>query len=474
MNVRNIIGFAFGPISSAVLGLVTIPLMSWYFSQQDIGRIAMLQMAISFGVLLFSLGLDQAYVREWHDAEDKIALLRNTFAPGLFLLLIFLAFALFFLNDISIFLFGISDVEISFLFFVCLISSFISRFLSLILRMQEKGFAYSLSQFLPKLLLLLTILAYIIFGADFDTYDLFFAYTLSILVVFFIFAYNTRKDWLKSLSKKGDINQVKSMAEYSFPLVLSGLVYWGLTAVDKIFLRTSSTYQELGIYSISVNFAAAAAIIQSVFSTIWAPIVFRWKSENVATEHVQNAIQYVFFAVLCVFSIIGMVSHFVDFMLPENYRQVRYILVACMGFPLMYMLSEATGVGINIQRKTKYILYSSIIAFLINALGNYLLVPKYGAGGAAFSTCMSFWCFFVLKTEFSMRVWIKLDRLKLYTFSFIFSFSASFISISEDLNGLHVSLVWAIYFVVVVFLFRNITISLLKSSLLFIKHHFRT
>ena len=88
MTPRKIATFAVGPIGGALLGLISLPIITWLFSQEDVGRIAMLQVTLSFSILLFSLGLDQSYVREFHEAENKPALLKRAMLPGLILLLI--------------------------------------------------------------------------------------------------------------------------------------------------------------------------------------------------------------------------------------------------------------------------------------------------------------------------------------------------------------------------------------------------
>ena len=64
MTSRKIAAFAIGPIGAAVLGLISLPIITWLFSQEDVGRMAVLQVTLSFSILLFSLGLDQSYVRE--------------------------------------------------------------------------------------------------------------------------------------------------------------------------------------------------------------------------------------------------------------------------------------------------------------------------------------------------------------------------------------------------------------------------
>lgn len=67
MTPQKIAAFAIGPIGGAVLGLISLPIITWFFSQEDVGRMAMLQVTLGFSILLFSLGLDQSYVREFHE-----------------------------------------------------------------------------------------------------------------------------------------------------------------------------------------------------------------------------------------------------------------------------------------------------------------------------------------------------------------------------------------------------------------------
>lgn len=74
MTPKQIIAFAIGPFGITIIGFVTLPFMTWFFNQEDIGRLALLNIAINFSILFFSLGLDQAYVREFYGIEDKLVL----------------------------------------------------------------------------------------------------------------------------------------------------------------------------------------------------------------------------------------------------------------------------------------------------------------------------------------------------------------------------------------------------------------
>lgn len=110
------------------MSLITLPIITWLFSQEDIGKVAMLQVAISLAILLFSLGLDQAYVREFHEENNKSGLLKHSIFPGLIMLMLSLIGLLFINVPIAGFLFDYTDWLLSFLVYISLLSAFILRF----------------------------------------------------------------------------------------------------------------------------------------------------------------------------------------------------------------------------------------------------------------------------------------------------------------------------------------------------------
>lgn len=455
MTPRKILSFAIGPVGGALLGLITLPLVTWFFAQEDVGRLSMLQVTLSFGVLLFSLGLDQAYVREFHEREDKPALLKQAALPGFLLLALTIAVLLCFGELISNLLFEVPAVHLSLLVTLALLASFTSRFLSLVLRMNERGLAYSMSQLLPKLLLVTIIGLYVLFGADKTLTNLVAAMTVSLVAVTLIFAWNTREEWSKAVSAPFNLNEVKSMLRFGLPLILGGLAFWGLTALDKVFLRTFSSYEELAVYSVSVSFAAAATVFQSVFSTVWAPTVYKWASSGKGLENVEKTTRFVLAIVVLLFCLAGLFSWVITYFLPPEYNSVQWIVVSCLGFPLLYTLSETTVVGIGISRRSSFAMLAALIAFVVNIAGNLWLIPIFGAKGAAISTCVSFLIFFVLRTEFSIYLWRKTPRLLLYGYIMIVVvFACIFTLYGASLSKL-MTVIWGSILLVGFYSFRH-------------------
>ena len=55
MNKKIILRYAVGPIGASILGFITLPIITWFYSVEDVGRVSMLQVFTSFTILFFCL-----------------------------------------------------------------------------------------------------------------------------------------------------------------------------------------------------------------------------------------------------------------------------------------------------------------------------------------------------------------------------------------------------------------------------------
>jgi O-antigen/teichoic acid export membrane protein len=452
---NKILGYAIGPIGASALGFITLPLLTWFYSAEDIGRISMLQVVSSFSVLLFCLGLDQAYIREYHEAENKPKLFKQSILPGLVIMLVsFAGLYLIGSEKLSIWLYGMPSQYLTVISIACFILSFISRFLSLILRMQDRAIAYSMSQLVPKLMFVIFVVSTVALGLKKDVFNLITAHALSIFSVFLIFAWNTKREWVAAIPIRLDRKQNKELLRFGLPLMVGGLASWGLNVMDKLFLRTMSTFEELGVYSVAMSIAGVATIFAGIFNTIWAPMVYKWVSEGVDTTIIDQISEHVLAAIYFVIVLSGIFSWVLLYALPDQYAAIRYLITICLIGPLLYTLSETKAVGIAVARRTSFLMFAAVGAMLANLIGNFFLVPVYGALGAGISTSVAFFIFYILRTEFSCYVWRKQPRFKSYC---IISIMILFSIMSVELisNDYYYFLVWACLLVFGGFLFRS-------------------
>lgn len=455
MNKKNIIGFAFGPITGGVLGLITLPIMTWIFSAEDIARANILQITISFFLLFTVLGLDQTYVREYHETENKSALLKSCVLPGLILLAIICTISVFFSSKISILLFDNSNPIYYIITLIAILITFISRFLSLILRMQDRGLAFSMSQVLPKVLQLVIIIGFGLSSFHKEFIHLQISSIFSLIVILFIYSWNTKNELKSSLRQKVKANEIIKFLQYGFPLIFSGLAFWGINATSTFSLKSSSNLSELAIFSVAMSCASAATIIQSIFSVIWTPTAFKWHANGVDMQRIDLIAQQTLALIVAVFVLSGTFAWIIDILLPQKYSEVKFLMLCCIIQPLLYTLSVVTSIGIGIAKKSLLSLLSSIGALLTNILLCFLLIPKLGASGAAIANSFAFFILFLINTEASAYVWRKFPRTKIYiTVIGMVTLATLSVTYGNKLS-FHISYAWATLIPLVIIIFKK-------------------
>lgn len=420
MNIKKILAFSLGPLGGALLGILTIPILAWTFSPEDIGRFSVLQIIMSFSCILFTMGLDQSYVREYYECENKSILLKTVTLPPL---IIFLFFTFVSLNNLDYFsekLYQIKSSYLGYMTVICVLLTILLRYVSLTIRMQERGLTYSISQLTPKILLLVFVfLLYILNSRNFDFYRLIIIQFISLLLIFFIFLIFIRKEVVSAVKSKFDFQLFKKLIVFGFPLVVSGLVFWLMQSLSRIVLLDLSTLTEVGIFGVAVSIAAGFSVLTAIFNTVWVPIIYKLVKEGRGIYEVEKVSELIAFLISFIILFSCLFMPIIPKILPNTYLGVEYIFILCILQPLFYTLSESTSIGILISKKTKYSVLISLVGLFFNYFLLIYLVPKYGALGAALSIAVCYWIYFLIRTEFSNLVWKSFNRIKIYISSFM-------------------------------------------------------
>ncbi|WP_102505114.1 lipopolysaccharide biosynthesis protein [Salinivibrio kushneri] len=431
MNIKKIIQFSIGPIGAAALSLVTLPFVAWFFSVEDVGRLTMLQVTLGLAVSLFSLAMHQAYVREYHEEDDKPALFKHAILPGLVVLTLVLLIVQFLPWSISKLLFDIDSALLTWLLILGVYCSYLINFFAHVVRMEERGLVFSATQVFPKLFLLVFISLIFLLNLDAEFKTLMLMNVLAVGCSVSIFTWWTRTTWLPAILKPLDRELLHRMLTFSLPLVAGGIAYWGLTTMDRFFLRSLSGFEELGVYALSVSLAGAVSVISTIFSNLWHPTLYKWVKNGVDKTKVLSVIECMLLAVCLIWTLVGMFSFVLVYFLPPEYSAIEYLIVACVAMPLFKMLAETTGIGIGITRRSSFSMLASICAFIVNAILNYLLIPDLGASGAAIATLLAFFTYFVVRTEATAKLWWGFPRFKIYGITTLYMLLTTFTVVNE-------------------------------------------
>ena len=113
-------------------------------------------------------------------------------------------------------------------------------------------------------------------------------------------------------------------------------------------------------------------------------------------------------------------KHFLIMFLGSSYHSAINIFPFLIYVPVLKFISDFSVVQINLENKTYFHLWVSIIACTCNFICNFLFVPRIGALGAAIATCLAYIVFLIIRFVFCNKKTIldfKLKRLLISVFT---------------------------------------------------------
>ena len=402
--IKKLGEFSLGPLFAALIGFITVPLITHIISPEEYARASMFTLAQTTVALFLCLGMDQAFVREFHESDDRNKLLSNAMLlPVIFTVLLDVAL-LCFRPQVSMLLFDTPDEDAAIYALALLFPSMlVERFALMKLRMEEKGLAYSLFTVLLKLLtLVFTLILLLHYEKSFRSviYALSLAEILCGLLLFF-----TLISRIKFSLRAIDRELMARMLRYGLPLLPASALMWILTSMDKAMLRTMSTYTELGLYAGAFKIVSALSILQTCFTLFWTPLSYRWYQADVDKRRFSTVMQLVAFGMSSLCLLLLLAKDLVALVLGSAFASAIYIFPFIMLHPIMYTMSETTVMGISFQRRTGNNIVTSALAGAVNIALNLLLIPVCGAQGAAVATGISYIVFFWARTLISRSLW---------------------------------------------------------------------
>lgn len=395
-----------GTFLNLILGVIGTPIITRIVAPEEYGQLSIFTMYSSIAIMVLCMGMDQAVIRFYYEKDDlkykQSLLLRCVFPPVVACLVV------------TVVVMGLSIskiVEFEFnsliMFFLCVFTfdQIIYRFSQLIVRLERKVKLFSFLQVLQKLVYIVMAvgLCYLI-KQDY----------LLLLVIATVFSYficlvvsikaQSRVWNLKGIEISSCDVPLKELLSYSAPFILSMGVTTLFQAIDKISLNYYCTYAEVGIYSSTMTLVHVFAVVQTAFNTLWGPMsVEHYTKQPEDTRFHQRANQIVTVVMFLLGILLILVKDIFAVLLGEKYREASYILPFLIFNPIMYTISETTVAGLVFKKKSNLQVVVALGACITNIIGNTILVPHLGCQGAAISTGISYFVFYLLRTVLGMK-----------------------------------------------------------------------
>lgn len=414
--------FSIGPIIGACISFITIPVITRFISPDEYGKASMFTLAQTILSLIIYLGMDQSYVKYFNEYKEKNILFFNALVMPLLATVLIDIFLLTCREQVSIWLFDAPNEKICiYMLMLYLPFCVLERFYMLRIRMQERGLLYSALSILIKVgILITTVLLLALYERSFRS--VVYAAVLGEVAGTIVILIAGRKG-VKNGGLRIDFRLQKVLLKYGLPLIPASIVAWILSSMDKVMIRSICDYSELGLYTAALKIVSVLGIVQQCFATFWSPMAFRWNKENRDIKDFELMGRILMVGMTLIFAFLMMFKAVIIKVLSPEYGQAAYIMPFLLLNPVMYTVSEVTVVGIYFTGKSYTTNIVAICSCICNIGLNSLLIPKWGASGAAVATGISYTLFFWLRNIISRKIWKKFDMKNyiLYTLILLLS-----------------------------------------------------
>lgn len=190
-----------------------------------------------------------------------------------------------------------------------------------------------------------------------------------------------------------DTEWAAKLLRESWPYLLSGLAIIIYMRIDQIMLREMVGEHELGIYSAALPLSTAWYFIPMVIYISVAPtIACRKQTDPVGYERaITQLFSMMWWVMLPLSAAIALVSlPLVALLYGEAYQASAAVLAIHVFSNVPVALGVVMGIWVVNERRNTLSLYKTTIGAASNVLLNLILIPNYGAQGAAIASLISF------------------------------------------------------------------------------------
>ena len=182
------------------------------------------------------------------------------------------------------------------------------------------------------------------------------------------------------------IYRQRQLASYSAPLAVSALLGIMLLWVDTLFLGHFRSADEVGIYSIAMRLSVVGSMVMVSFNTMFAPLVsdFYNRGERDRLERLLRSVtKWIAALSLPIFLALALYPQQALSVMGSQYQAgATVLIVLCMG-KMFDAISGPVSFTLIMCGRPRVVLFINILAFLSDVVLCLILIPRYGATGAA-------------------------------------------------------------------------------------------
>lgn len=422
-SLKDSVIYGLGNIAVKVIGFLLIPLYTdpKYFSVDDFGIIALIDISGLILISLMASGLPQSLMRWYWDKEY------DGKQKGIFFMslsnqvIISLAFCIILLpltGQISTIIFGNAGWSKALkLLIISTAFQSVNNIINTLMRIQSKAVLFSAVNFAKLLTVLILTIYFIIFRRS-GVEGIYLAQVIGNLFFILLLSVYT----VKNCTLFFNLSIMRSMSSYGFPLLLSNVAAASLTVIDRYSLNSLAMLKYVAIYSLAFKIASVLklVIVDSIKMAI-TPMVLKKINSPDNKRFYSKSCLYSSFVLMTGIITISLFSYEVIKVISRSTEfWGAFVVVPLLSLAVFFTnMRETSTYGLIINKKTRIVGINVVISSAVNIALNILLIPKWNIIGAAVATLITQFVFWFLSFYFSQREYYIPYEIRKITVMFI-------------------------------------------------------
>ena len=389
--IKNIGLITIGKALAKVVSILILPFYTTYLSPEDYGRIDMVTAYCALFMQPVTLCIDSAifiFPTRKPDRKKKVYYSSGFFVS--FIPIVIFCLAMYLLNGLSEDYAAESFIgtltQNSFLLCLLVFSSFLSDFLQQMLRSLNRIGEYAAIGVLQSLIMIVFALFLLPrWGTKGYLYSVFFAAVSVVIVMVF---YGRLWRWLSVKAVKS--RYYFQMLRFSIPLIPAPALVWVQFQSNRPILAASWGMAAVGIFGFAARFPFMLSYFADSLCKAWEISALNEHVKQGFSSFYNNICNTFFFAGAagCVFFPVIVEPIFRILIKEEFYPAIQYIPVCTLGV-FLGICGQLLGANLTVRKQSYKFFWSSAVAAVVVAVGNWLLIPRYGVWGACVPTVLA-------------------------------------------------------------------------------------
>lgn len=392
-SFRDSIVYGLGNIAVKVVGFLLIPLYTdpRFFSVDDFGIIAVLDISGLILISLMASGLPQSMMR-WYWDKDYSSSRKGIFFMSLsFQILISILFCTFLIPMSGPLSRAIFDTDaLSDAIKLLVLSSAlqaINNLINTLMRVQARSVLFSTANLL-KLITVLGLTIYLITARGMGIAGIYLAQVIgNLLFIVFLSGYSIK-------NSKLFFNRVlfRSMSRFGYPLLLANFAAAVLTAIDRYALNSMALLKFVAIYTMAYKIASVLklVIVDSIKMAL-TPMVLKKMNTSDNKRFYKKSMLYSSFVLMLGIIAVSLFSYEILKVITKSTTfWSAWMVVPVLSLSVFFVnMRETTSYGLLINRKSRVIGINVVISTVLNIALNILLIPLWNITGTAVASLVT-------------------------------------------------------------------------------------